>query len=106
MVAGAQLSQIYAPPANTYNKKSIHVGFRPTSGNIMQFKSIDGRAGSGKTTHIRQHATDLALSGEKVLILQPTCHLVDRTVKKLRDIPYLRVRAIHTGTQQAPSPQR
>lgn len=66
----------------------------------MTIHYFDALAGAGKTRALARHGDRLALRGLKVLIVQPTQHLIDRTLAdELRPLdPTYPCRAIHGGT--------
>lgn len=78
------------PPLAGLSLKGLHV-------TIYYF---DALAGAGKTRALARHADRLARRGLKVLIVQPTRHLIDKTLSDellTLDPPYP-CRAIHGGT--------
>jgi hypothetical protein len=65
--------------------------------------AIDALCGAGKTKHYVDVAVELALDGQKVLVVQPTTQLVDRTSHELTlKFPCLRLNVFHgkTGTRK------
>ncbi|MEJ1932782.1 DEAD/DEAH box helicase family protein [Nostoc sp. NIES-2111] len=66
----------------------------------MLIHYLDALAGAGKTHFLVRHAHALALSGQKVLIVQPTKDLIDQThaTELVPLYPNYPVRRIHSGT--------
>src|SRR3954470_23484585 len=63
----------------------------------MYIECFDALAGAGKTRALARYADRLARRGHKVLFVQPTKHLIDKTIADELgplDPPY-RYRAIH-----------
>lgn len=63
----------------------------------MGYFYFDALAGAGKTRALARHADQIARCGSKILFVQPTKHLIERTVEdelRLLDPPYP-LRAIH-----------
>jgi superfamily II DNA or RNA helicase len=64
----------------------------------MYINYLDALAGAGKTHALARHADRLARQGRKVLFIQPTKHLIDKTIQDELlplDPPYP-LRAIHS----------
>lgn len=63
-------------------------------------KYVDALAGAGKTYELARYAHKLALRGRKVLFVQPTKLLIDKTIaKEMAPLtPTVRVKAIHQDT--------
>lgn len=66
----------------------------------MIIEYFDALAGAGKTYALAQYANRLARYGHKVLFVQPTKHLIDKTIEQeLQPLnPVYPVRAIHGDT--------
>lgn len=66
----------------------------------MTIYYFDALAGAGKTRALARHADRLARRGRKALIVQPTMHLIDKTLSDelLSLNPAYPCRAIHSGT--------
>jgi hypothetical protein len=69
----------------------------------MTIKFLDSLAGSGKTRALTRHADRLARLNHKVLFVQPTRHLIEKTIAdELRPLdPQYPIRAIHGDTTRA-----
>ena len=65
----------------------------------MTIYFFDALAGAGKTRALARHADRLARLGHKVLFVQPTKHLIAKTIAdELRPLdPFYAVRPIHGG---------
>ena len=68
----------------------------------MIIHTLDAPAGSGKTYACARHADRLAQLGHKVLFVQPTMHLIDKTITdELQPLkPAYPVRAIHSDAHR------
>src|SRR5215218_824264 len=66
----------------------------------MIIRYFDALAGAGKTRALALYADRLARHGYKVLFVQPTMHLIDKTIEEeLRPLtPEYPFKAIHSGT--------
>jgi superfamily II DNA or RNA helicase len=66
----------------------------------MLIRTLDAPAGSGKTRACAHHADRLARLGHKVLFVQPTKHLITKTIAdELQPLaPAYPVIALHSGT--------
>ena len=65
----------------------------------MKINFCSAPCGSGKTRQIVQQALALVQRNEKVLILQPTRNLIDKTVEEIQSFPNPpRVEVFHKGT--------
>jgi Type III restriction enzyme, res subunit len=66
----------------------------------MTIMFLDSLAGSGKTRALTKYADRLARLNHKVLFVQPTMHLIEKTIAdELRPLdPQYPFRAIHGGT--------
>ncbi len=69
----------------------------------MLIRTLDAPAGSGKTRACAHHADRLARRGHKVLFVQPTKHLITKTITdELQPLaPAYPVTALHGGTVAA-----
>jgi hypothetical protein len=69
----------------------------------MTIKLLDSLAGAGKTRALTRHADRLARLNHKVLFVQPTKDLIEKTIaNELRPLdPSYSVRAIHGDTSRA-----
>ena len=67
----------------------------------MPIRYFNALAGAGKTRALARRADHLARRGRKVLVVQPTKHLIDKTIEdELQPLdPAYPVRAIHGGTE-------
>ena len=63
----------------------------------MTIKFLDSLAGSGKTRALARYADRIARHGHKVLFVQPTKHLIEKTIEEeLQPLdPEYPIRAIH-----------
>jgi hypothetical protein len=66
----------------------------------MTINFLDSLAGSGKTRALARYADRIARRGHKVLFVQPTKHLIEKTIAdELRPFdPHYPIRAIHSDT--------
>ena len=66
----------------------------------MSIRYLNALAGAGKTYALARRADRLARRGRKVLVVQPTKHLIDKTIEdELQPLdPAYPIRPIHGGT--------
>ena len=66
----------------------------------MTINFLDSLAGSGKTRALARYADRIARRGHKVLVVQPTKHLIEKTIaEELQPLdPSYPIRAIHSDT--------
>ncbi len=71
----------------------------------MTINFLDSLAGSGKTRALARYADRIARRGHKVLFVQPTKHLIEKTIAdELRPFdPHYPIRAIHGDTALKPN---